>query len=1362
MKQEKSKKKYYLGLDIGTDSVGYAVTDESYQLLKHRGEPMWGSHVFEAASVAEERRTYRVARRRLDRRQQRVQWIRELLAPAIGPIDPDFYRRLDVSALCKEDKILPSRNSFFNDAGYTDREYFREYPTIHHLIVELMENPAKHDPRLVYLAVAYLVAHRGHFLSEVDKDNVEECLDFSLVYHDFMACFETKPWECDPAGLGDILKRRTGISVKTKALTAYLYQGKAPKDSADDAYSRAALVKLLAGGTVKLSQLFLNDAYEESISLGMKDEDFEGIVGNLGDDGELLISAKKLYDWSILIDLFRDVKDSAITYPAISRAKVAVYEQHKQDLAFLKYFIRKYCGHETYQLVFRDEAQEVNNYAAYSYHTKTDKIEGKIDKLTFSTFLLKIVREVEVEECDRAQYEDMLRRLDKDQLSFLPKQVEKDNRVIPYQVYYAELKAILENAKGYMPHLSQQDETGVSVADKILMVFLYRIPYYVGPLNPSSEHAWLVRASGKITPWNFETIVDLDASEAAFIRRMTNQCTYLPGEDVIAKNALLYARFEALNEINNITVNGIKLSVADKQALFTDLFMVRKTVTRKAIEGYLKSRGLLRTKDTLGGLDITVKSSLKAYHFFLPWLEKGTLTYADVEHILDIKACSEDNIRFAKWLKQKYPALTEGECKIIAKQKFKEFGRLSRAFLQGIQGASRETGETYTIMEALWETDCNLMQLLGQGFTFRQAVEDHAEAYYREHAMSLEDRLDGMYLSNAVKRPILRALEIISDVVKVNGGAPEKIFVEMARGGTEEQKGNRKISRRERILAFYQEMEEQYPEEIRLMREQLSCKADQALQSEKLYLYFIQLGKCMYSEEAIDIEQLSSRLYDIDHIYPQCRIKDDSLENKVLVLSRLNGEKQDIYPIKAEIRSKMTSFWKQLHGKGLIGDEKFRRLTRSTGFTDDEKWGFIQRQLVETRQSTKAVASILRELLPETEVVYTKAELASEFRQEVKILKSRSVNDLHHAKDAYLNIVVGNVYHMCFTRHWYDTHRDTYSLKFDAIFSCERKQNGVIFWRGATSVEMVKQVLQKNNIHYTTYSFCRGGGLFDQNPKKAGSSDLLIPLKKGMDPNQYGGYIRTTASFFSLVLFSIKNKRELIVMPVELLHARAYQTDDAFAEAYAKRIIGEIVRDEVQTVAFPLGKKPLKINTVFSLDGNLVALRGKDSGGKRIAIASLLPLVLGAEWENYVKRLEKFAEKKKKSPSLRVNAQFDKITREENMALYRLYIQKSNTRGFRTILGDAAEELLETGTEWFEQLTLEEQVQCLLNIGQLFKTRRAGGVDLQAIKGSPHGFSLCLSSRMSNWKKRFSDVRIVHMSASGLFESRTENLLELL
>lgn len=56
--------RYFMGLDMGTSSVGWAVTDEHYQLLRRKGKDMWGIREFEEAATAVERRTHRVSRRR--------------------------------------------------------------------------------------------------------------------------------------------------------------------------------------------------------------------------------------------------------------------------------------------------------------------------------------------------------------------------------------------------------------------------------------------------------------------------------------------------------------------------------------------------------------------------------------------------------------------------------------------------------------------------------------------------------------------------------------------------------------------------------------------------------------------------------------------------------------------------------------------------------------------------------------------------------------------------------------------------------------------------------------------------------------------------------------------------------------------------------------------------------------------------------------------------------------------------------------------------------------------------------------------------------------------------------------------------
>lgn len=61
-------KKFYIGTDIGTNSVGVACTDENYNLLRAKGKDCWAVRLFDEAETAEKRRTYRTNRRRLDRR----------------------------------------------------------------------------------------------------------------------------------------------------------------------------------------------------------------------------------------------------------------------------------------------------------------------------------------------------------------------------------------------------------------------------------------------------------------------------------------------------------------------------------------------------------------------------------------------------------------------------------------------------------------------------------------------------------------------------------------------------------------------------------------------------------------------------------------------------------------------------------------------------------------------------------------------------------------------------------------------------------------------------------------------------------------------------------------------------------------------------------------------------------------------------------------------------------------------------------------------------------------------------------------------------------------------------------------------
>lgn len=1348
------KKHYYLGLDIGTDSVGYAATDEQYRLCKFKGEPIWGTTLFETAHLAEERRAARITRRRLDRRQQRVALLEELFAPEIGKIDPNFFLRRHESALFAEDTKAGVK---LFDGGITDEEYHDRYPTIHHLIIELMESCEAHDARLVYLACAWLVTHRGHFLF----DTTDKVDDFGTVYDelsDFLKneCECSLPWDdhVTSATLLEIMTAQAGVKRKQTLFAERIYGGKKPSKKADESfpYSRDAIVMLLCGGKGAPKDIFSKAEYAEieSISLGMDEENFARILAELGEDGELLRALRKLYDCALLTQTLNG-------HRYISSAKVAVYEQHKKDLAYLKRFARTYAP-EKYDLIFRVEGKD--NYVAYSGNVKSCCAPQEIKhvkKELFSDFLLKNLRDLPVEAPDREDYEDMLERLR--QYAFLPKQRDPDNRVIPQQLYYAELDCLLDNAAVYLPMLRQTDADGLSVADKIRSIFCFRIPYYVGPLNSASKNSWVKRESGKIYPWNFENLVDLDASEERFIQRMTNYCTYLPGEEVLPANSLLYSRFMVLNEINNLTVNGRSIPVAVKQEIVTGLFeQSKRKVTPKKLREFLGGRGYLEPEDELGGIDVTIKSSLKPYHDFRRLLTNGVLTEEQVEDIICHAAYSEDRSRMDRWLTREYPQLSEEDRRYILRLDNKGFGRLSARLLTGLYHTDPDTGETRNIMDMLWQTNENLMQLLSERYSFHRQIEAFTADHYATHPQTISERLEDMYIPNNVKRPILRTLKITEEVVKAMGGAPTKIFVEMVRDSGGDKRGQRTVSRKQQILNLYKNVK---VEDARALEAELLAMGDMAdnrLQGDKLFLYYMQLGRCMYTGEPIELSQLASKDYDIDHIYPQSKVQDDSiLNNKVLCLSTANGTKSDRYPIDAPIRAKMRPWWEFLLKNGLIEKEKFNRLTRATHFTDDELHQFINRQLVETRQSTKAVAQLLRERYPETQIVYVKAGLVSGFRQEFGLIKSRAVNDLHHAKDAYLNIAVGNVYHERFTKRWFDVSQK-YSIKTKTLFADPVIVGGRTVWRGAEDIALVKKMAEKNAVHLTRYAFCRKGGLFDQMPLKAGNG--IVPRKANLPAEKYGGYNKTTASFYLLASYTIKCKKDIMFVPIELMYADRVMADHAFAAEYIASTISTINGGKpVENVQLLLNGRKIKINTVIEADGMRLVLKGKSNGGTIIIISPCTSLILGASMERYVKRLETFAQKRREGAQIVPDAVHDHITAEKNLALYDRLCGKLTDSIFAKCPGNIAETVT-AGRDKFVGLATEEQITTLLSIVSWFGNVQT--CDLENIGGARKAGAKVPNSRLAAWKKHYSDVRIVDTSASGLFQSRSENLLELL
>ena len=100
------------------------------------------------------------------------------------------------------------------------------------------------------------------------------------------------------------------------------------------------------------------------------------------------------------------------------------------------------------------------------------------------------------------------------------------------------------------------------------------------------------------------------------------------------------------------------------------------------------------------------------------------------------------------------------------------------------------------------------------------------------------------------------------------------------------------------------------------------------------------------------------------------------------------------------------------------------------------------------------------------------------------IPKSRLVNEFHHAHDAYLNIVVGNVYYVKFTqdplkfiKNDYDKDKINNNYNLSKMFDWDVKRKGEVAWIAQKkngdvgTIATVKKVLSKNTPLMTRYCF---------------------------------------------------------------------------------------------------------------------------------------------------------------------------------------------------------------------------------------------------------------------------------------------------
>lgn len=1346
---------YYLGLDMGTSSVGWSVTDKNYNLLRLKGKDLWGVRLFKEANTSDKRRVSRISKRRRTREMARIGLLKEIFSEEIHKIDPAFYLRISESKYRLEDKRTHCKNGIFSDDGFDDRAYYKAYPTVFHLRKALIESNEEHDVRLVFLALLSMFKTRGHFLNA--NLDVEE-------NSNLLTLFET---------LFDRLEEEQGVNFgrlnDTHEIEAIMRNKEFSRTQVVEAFLKLLhvtrkdkvhfeIIKAMCGlkftfnvifgedyfgeSEIKASVSFRDSNYEEKISefLGQMDETFFEVI-------ELL---KEIHDQLLLINVKKGHK-------YISYAKIESYQKHKEDLHLLKKVVKKYCA-EKYDEFFRNEIE--GNYSAYIGSSNAKgKFRRGLKQLKNDDFYISIKKLLKNCPTDDVEVRYILSEIENE--NFLPKQRTTANGVIPNQLHLIEMKAILTNAESYLPFLKMKDETGLSASEKIISLFEFQIPYYVGPLNDKHKdkggNAWIVRNNyEKVYPWNFDSVVDVEKTSELFIERLLRRCTYIRNHKVLPKNSLLYEKYMVLDELNNLRIRGEKPPIEIKQDIYETLFTSGKKVTRKKLIEFLCVRGIIKKEESsaITGIDEDFKQTLSSYGKFVSILGenlKNENTIKMVEQIIFWGTIhGQDKVFYKENIRKCYAdQLNEVQLKRIFGFKFKDWGRLSRNFLE-MQGCHKETGEVLPLIQMLWHQNDNLMTLLSNQYTYSQVlVQENGEIIKTLSEFEYSD-LEGLYLSAPVKRMVWQTILLIRELERTIGVAPKRVFVEMARGDGE--KGKRTSSRKNKLMALYKSCKE----DSKVLLGELENLVESDLRRKKIYLYYMQKGRCLYSGERIELSDLfNDNLYDIDHIYPRHYVKDDSLENNlVLVKKQLNSERGDTYPINKGIYDRQHDFWKSLLSKdgkdGFITREKYKRLVCRDALTDEQLEGFINRQLVETRQGTKVITQILSSTMSNSDIIFVKANNVSDFRHKFNFLKSRIVNDFHHAQDAYLCVVVGNTYHVKFTKNsaqfvkQYRSNKLENEYHMDRLFEYEVKRGNETAWRinkgqGSSSISIVSNVMSKNTVLITRMVHEGSGELFNAtlySAKKA-KRESYVPLKSSDERlskvELYGGYSSVSTAHFFLVEHEKKGKRIRTIETLPLM------LKDSIGDN-KENLINYCI-NELQLEAPDVRVSQIKLMSLVKRDGYYVYLSGKTED--RISVWNAVSMVLNTKWIQYIKKVEKVCNEQIKEAV---------ITKENNVKLYDELVCKHENSIFSKRVNPIIS-ILKKGRSQF--LELDEKTQCRV-LYEVLKITQLGPSfgDLVAIGGSKSTGTLKINSKISSCV----EFKLVNQSITGLYKSEIDLL----
>ncbi len=555
--------------------------------------------------------------------------------------------------------------------------------------------------------------------------------------------------------------------------------------------------------------------------------------------------------------------------------------------------------------------------------------------------------------------------------------------------------------------ISVQDNLGNELdkdfIKKYFEIFSRKRKYYEGPGNELSRTDYGIYTTKIDENGNYITDKNL-------FEKLIGKCSVYPEEMRASAASYTAQEFNALNDLNNLIVNGRKLTKEEKISII-ECYKTEKTINvRKIIKNVIGEN-----IDQLSGYRMD-KNDKELYHTFEVYnklrkaFEEAGISFdfsrEDFDEIGRILTLNieregiEDAIRISNLV------LSSDAVDVLISVRKKNASLFSKWHSFSLKIMNELIPEMY-------EQPKNQMELLSD----MKSIKSKMDEFKGLEDIPVETIIEDIY-NPVVKRSIRITIKIINALKKKYSDI-EKIVIEMPRDKNSDEE-------KERIKKFQKDQENELPNIIKRVKDEYGITLTPELIARKkglafkLKLWNEQNGRCPYSGRMIDIESLinDGDLFEVDHIIPLSISFDDSRSNKTLVYRVENQEKKNNTPFMYLSRlnrqwnyDKFAAFIKELYGSSGKDRKKFRKKMNNFLFTEDINKidvlkGFINRNINDTRYASRVVLNSLQGYFRANDnnvkVSVINGSFTHQMRVNLSLGKDRDESFAHHAVDAML------------------------------------------------------------------------------------------------------------------------------------------------------------------------------------------------------------------------------------------------------------------------------------------------------------------------------------------------------------------------